>query len=168
MYSHVGTHIDVPAHLFPNGKSIEEYNAGQFAGRALIIHTAANQPYSANDLVGKLKSVSEIDFVLFATGWDKFWGRPDYFESFPVPEEKVLKKIADLGITGVGIDTISIDRISDTHLPNHRMLLSNDIFILENLRNLLFMKQEVIDLFCFPLKIVRGDASPVRAVAKIH
>ena len=37
MFSHVGTHIDAPAHLFADGSSLDALPAEQFVGKALVI-----------------------------------------------------------------------------------------------------------------------------------
>lgn len=37
MYSHTGTHIDAPAHLYVNGLTLEKYPIEQFVGKALVI-----------------------------------------------------------------------------------------------------------------------------------
>ncbi len=37
MYSHTGTHIDPPAHLFAGARTLDRYPAAQFLRRALVI-----------------------------------------------------------------------------------------------------------------------------------
>ena len=37
MYSHTGTHTDSPAHLFENGKSLDEFPASMFCGKAVML-----------------------------------------------------------------------------------------------------------------------------------
>ena len=37
MFSHTGTHVDPPAHLFPGRTTLDAFPAGQFIGKALVI-----------------------------------------------------------------------------------------------------------------------------------
>ena len=38
MYSHTGTHMDPPAHLFAGRTTLDQFPVEQFIGRALVIH----------------------------------------------------------------------------------------------------------------------------------
>ena len=35
--THTGTHMDSPAHIFPDGITLDQFPADQFMGRALVI-----------------------------------------------------------------------------------------------------------------------------------
>ena len=37
MYTHTGTHMDPPAHLYPGEKTLDQFPADQFIGKALVI-----------------------------------------------------------------------------------------------------------------------------------
>ena len=37
LYTHTGTHIDPPAHIFPDGRTLDEFPPEQFIGKALVI-----------------------------------------------------------------------------------------------------------------------------------
>ena len=37
MYSHTGTHMDPPAHLFPGRTTLDQFMPEQFIGKALVI-----------------------------------------------------------------------------------------------------------------------------------
>ena len=37
MYSHTGTHMDAPAHLFAHRTTLDAFDASQFVGKALVI-----------------------------------------------------------------------------------------------------------------------------------
>jgi arylformamidase len=67
------------------------------------------------------------------------------------------------GVSLVGIDYITIDRYSDRTFPVHHRLLGNDILILEGL-HLSEVPSGRYTLFCLPLLIKGGEASPVRAI----
>ena len=37
MFSHTGTHIDAPAHIFEHGQTLDKFEADTFVGKALVI-----------------------------------------------------------------------------------------------------------------------------------
>ena len=37
LFSHIGTHMDAPAHVFPGGTTLDAFPAAQFVGKALIV-----------------------------------------------------------------------------------------------------------------------------------
>lgn len=37
MYSHTGTHMDAPAHMLPNGRTLDDFPAETFAGRGFVV-----------------------------------------------------------------------------------------------------------------------------------
>ena len=42
------------------------------------------------------------DFLLFCTGWDKRWGRADYYEAFPCLTQEAAAFVAELPLKGIG------------------------------------------------------------------
>ena len=50
-------------------------------------------------------------------------------------------------------------------ISNHKILLSNNIIILEYLTNLRFIKSDNFYLMVGPLNIVNGDGAPARVFA---
>jgi kynurenine formamidase len=167
MVSHTGTHIDVPAHIFSDGKTLSDYSPDAFQGRALKFSFSEKQPLTVEAIQQRISRCGIPDFVLLSNGWDKFWGRPEYFGMFPLPGNGIFELFCSLGIKGIGIDAISIDPVGSIDLPHHRIVLSKQLIIIENLTGLNNLPATSFDFFCFPLNIASGDGSPVRAVARI-
>ncbi|MEA4896084.1 MAG: cyclase family protein [Oscillospiraceae bacterium] len=169
MYSHTGTHIDAPAHMFKDGTTLDSFDAAQFAGNALIIDCTELKPGELINmsLIEPCRELAEkADFLLFRTGWDRKWGSSAYFEGFPCISPEVSDFIARTGKKGVGLDTISIDPISDSGYDNHKKLLSgNTIVIIENLCNLDLLGNGLITLIAAPLKFENADGAPARVFA---
>jgi arylformamidase len=165
MCSHTGTHIDVPAHIFAGGKSITDLPVDSFSGTAFKFSNLQN--LSVNMVNLAIDKFGLPDFIIFETGWDKFWDTSDYFDKYPLPANGIFEYIGRLGIKGVGIDAISIDPVLSDKLPNHHSILSRNMIIIENLTRLNQLPDSKFEFFCFPLKIENGDGSPVRAVARI-
>jgi arylformamidase len=161
--SHAGTHIDAPAHFLKKGKTIDQYLAQYFV---LPVHVIAVEdkdsikPESLQNL-----DIESGDALLFKT-FNSISGlscNGSLSEKFVYMSEAAAHLCVDLKVGLVGIDYLSIDRYSDEAAPVHRILLENDILILENI-NLRNVSAGDYTLFCPPLKIMDGEASPVRAL----
>jgi len=108
-------------------------------------------------------------FLLLQTGWDRLWGDPGYFTGFPVLEPEAARWLAGLpGLTGVGVDAISVDPVGDARLPTHRELLSRGLLIIENLTGLDRLDGAEVELLCLPLKLAAADGAPARVLAIIR
>ena len=49
MGSHSGTHLDAPRHFFPEGATLDEFPAGRFVGRGVIVDLRQVQPGGRED-----------------------------------------------------------------------------------------------------------------------
>ena len=165
MYSHTGTHMDAPAHLFPAGATLDALPPARFAGTALVVPCAGAGAVLHMDLLAPVKDAADrADFLLFHTGWDRLWGQAAYFEGYPVPGEDVVDYLLSSGKKGVGLDTVSVDPVGDGALPIHRRLLGGGLVIVENLTNLAAAGGEPFTFCALPLHYEKADGAPVRAV----
>lgn len=169
MYSHTGTHMDPPAHLFAGRPTLDQLPPEQFIGMALVVdcsHLGEGEAVTMDILRRYGEDADRADFLLFRTGWDSRWGDPSYFGDFPCIDEEVLDHILAGSYKGIGFDVISVDPIADAGLTRHRKLFrEKDIVNIENLCNLESCGPGLFHFSCFPLKIRDCDGSPVRAVA---
>lgn len=170
MFSHTGTHIDPPAHLFAGKKTLDAFPIEQFIGKALVIdcrHLGAGQSISLHELAPYGEHVHRADFLLFCTGWDEKWGTPDYFGSYPCIDSDVLDLILAGAYKGIGFDVISLDEITHDPLGRHRILLSQkEIINIENLTGLQALADGSLWSFaCLPIKTENADGAPARAIA---
>jgi len=169
LFSHTGTHMDVPAHIIPGAATLNELPMDQFWGQACVVDVRSlvgrNIETAALTTYGPL--IGEVDFVLFRSGWDKLWHKTGYFEGYPMLTPEAAEWIGGFGLKGIGVDMISVDKEESTDFPIHRSLLSQNILIIENLANLDALPPGGFRFWCLPLKIKNGDGSPVRAAAVI-
>ncbi len=169
MYSHTGTHMDAPAHMFKNGTPLDEFDVTRFVGSAVVIDCTELNEGDRIDMsfIERNRELAEkADFLLFRTGWDKFWGTDAYFGDFPCISSEVADFIVATEKKGVGLDVISIDPITGSSFENHKKLLSqNTIVIIENLCNLDMPGSGLFTLIAAPLKFENADGAPVRAFA---
>jgi arylformamidase len=76
-----------------------------------------------------------------------------------------VERLAELGVTLIGIDTASIDPADSKSLESHQVIRRRDLRVLENLV-LDDVPEGDYELIALPLKLVTADASPVRAVLR--
>ena len=167
MYSHTGTHMDAPAHIYGSGKTLDTMEAEAFVGKCFTVDCKGIEKGRriTMDMIDIQKS-SQAEFILFNTGWSRYWGTDQYFSDYPYVTEEVIDYIRDSGKKGIGFDTIGLDPVSDTNLSLHRRLLKDrEIVIIENLKNLETICGQICTLYCLPLKYKGADGAPARAVA---
>ena len=169
-YSHTGTHMDAPFHIYADRTSLDALPAEQFVGKALVIDCCdvGEGGEIGMEYIDKTLA-DEADFLLFHTGWDKYWGQKKYFGAYPVVSLEVCQYLLDSGKKGVGFDVIGIDPVSDGNLTRHKILLSQrDIVIIENLTNLDKVGSGLFTFAALHLKYKDADGAPIRAVAIIE
>ena len=169
IYSHVGTHMDPPAHIYPDRTTLDEFPASQFIGKGLVIDCRdlnEGEDITLDCILKYGKKAEKVDFLLFNTGWDKYWGTDKYFGDYPCVNDDVLDYVLNGNYKGIGFDTIGIDPVSDENLSRHKKLFKDkDIVNIENLKNLELCGDEIFNFSCCPLKVENSDGAPVRAVA---
>jgi arylformamidase len=166
MCTHTGTHIDAPAHIIPGGKFLDDFPVEKFIGRAIVINCSGIETINLEVLKSHEEGIKLVDFILFYSGWQQKWNTPSYFDEFPVLNQESISWLSKFKLKAVGFDSISADKMGSTTLPNHNLLLSHEILIIENLTNLDKLIGKSFEFNCIPLKIGRSDGSPVRAFAR--
>lgn len=167
MVSHTGTHLDAPGHMFAGAATLDQLPIDQFCGMGVIIDATSCQGEIPLEVIepygGKMRL---CQFVILKTGYDRYWGKMQYFEKYPLLTAQAAKYIADQQqIVGVGIDAISFDKIDSSDFPVHKTLLSTGKILIENLTNLGEIGGNIAMFSVLPLKYQDADGSPVRAVA---
>lgn len=169
MFSHTGTHMDPPSHLFSHRTTLDLLPVDQFIGKALVIDCSnlqEGQRITMDFIEGAKEKADEADFILFHTGWDKRWGTDAYFGDYPYITEEVADYLINSRKKGVGFDVIGIDPISDGNLTIHKKLFSEtDIVVIENLCRLEKAGDELFTFCALPIKYENSDGAPIRAIA---
>lgn len=171
IYTHTGTHMDPPAHLFAGRTTLDAFPVSQFVGKAVVIDCTdlSEGGRITMDHIQRQKADAEqAEFVLFHTGWSRYWGTERYFGDYPCITAQVADYLTASGKKGVGLDTISLDPIADTDLTLHKRLFrEHDIVIIENLDNLDRIGPGLFTLCALPMRHADADGSPIRAVAMV-
>lgn len=165
MYSHSGTHMDAPAHMLKGAAFLNELPASRFCGRAFVMDCTA---YGEGDEIpaSALPALEGLDFLILSTGWESKWGTDGYFGRFPVLSAEAADTVAAAGLSGVGVDMMSVDPMDTTQFPVHMRFFRAGMVIIENLRGLEPLRGGAVELYALPLKYENADGAPVRVIAR--
>ncbi|MBI9078491.1 MAG: cyclase family protein [Pseudodesulfovibrio sp.] len=163
--SHIGTHVDVAAHLYADAPGLDWLGPDNFTGWGAVIDlTALDKPFIDQPDLAALGAMESLDFAILYTGWGQHWKTDQYFDDYPTLTETACRYLGGLQLKGIGLDTLSPDPITSRTLTAHKTLMDHGLVVVENLCNLNELPPEDFLFCCLPLKIRDGDGSPVRAV----
>lgn len=165
--SHVGTHVDAPAHLLEAGATLDSLPPAQFVGKATVLDCSNRGSITLAMLRSYTALLDRVEFVLLYTGWSRYWKTPDYFGDYPVLCQDAAGYLTSLRLKGLGIDAISFDAFTNDDYPIHRILLGSGMILLENLRNLRSLCGREFFLTAAPLKLRNADGAPARVLAML-
>ncbi len=157
--THVGTHVDAPSHMVAEGVTLDQIPLSRFFGRGVYVKAGKNLTLDAMRNV----SIQEGDIVLFHTGMSDFYYQPDYYKDYPAMTEELAHYLVEKRVKMVGVDMCSVDH---EPFPVHRILLTENILILENLTNLATLEGKEFRIYAFPIKL-QLDGAPTRVVAEV-
>ncbi len=158
MEMHTGTHIDSPLHMIDGGHTIDKYDLSRFITKCKVLDfTNVKDKIVAEDLKGK--NINKGDFILLKT---KNSDSNEFDFKFVFLEKSGAEYLKNIEISGVGIDSLGIERDQPDH-KTHKILLNNDVIIMEGLR-LKEVEEGEYKLVALPLKIDGVEAAPTRAV----
>lgn len=159
---HAGTHLDGLMHLTEKLTRIAELPLDLFAGNGFLIDVRGQTVIDLPESV--FETLSPGSVVLFYSGYDQYFGIEKYYFTYPSISEATAWHLVNNGVKMIGMDFPSPD-----YAPYniHKILLSNNILIIENLTNLAeLLPYREFELLAFPLRI-EADSSPLRVVARI-
>jgi kynurenine formamidase len=170
LYSHSGTHMDAPKHFNVSEETIDEIPVSRFISKAWLVdvlHVGSNGLIEINDLKAVSERIAEGDSLLFKSGWNAFFGTAKFRDELPRISKELaewcgVKKINMIGVEPPSVaDVNSIEEVTLVH----RILMKNNIVIIEGLVNLDKIKTDNVTVIALPLKVKNGDGSPARVIA---
>ncbi len=176
MHAGIGTHIDAPAHCFPNGKTIDALTLNELIAPCVMIDISkqvhASYQCSSADVHAFEKKYGKIPkgaFVIVRTGWDKFWHEPEQYRNdlqFPSISIEVANLLLERGIVGLGIDTFSADTESSGY-PVHQAILGAGKYLVENIAHADKLPPVGSFTMALPILTVGGTEAPIRLIGLI-
>jgi arylformamidase len=158
MNVHSGTHVDFNLHMVKDGSTSSDAILSNYISEARVLDLTYVLDRIEKDNLVHL-GIKKNEFILLKTRNSS----DDIFNpDFVFLAESASIYLSELGIKGVGIDALGVERSQKGH-PTHKHLMSKNIIILEGLR-LKDVSVGSYTLIALPLKLKGLDASPVRAV----
>lgn len=159
--SHTGTHIDAPSHCISDGKTLDKINLSTFIGECRVLDLAkAESCITVEDLNGK--NIKKGERILLKTSNSKR-GFSQFYPDFIYLSSEASEYLANIEVTLVGIDSLSIKQKGSSNNTPHTNLLSKGIPIIEGL-NLSNCSEGEYFLVALPLNFIGLDGSPARVI----
>jgi len=164
------THIESPALIWKNGKTIDKFEPGRLLRPAVLLdlRRVAKGVIDDEDLEGAEESaglaIRDGEIAIIQTGWEHFYSQSKRYRAHPALSVNAAEYLAFKGVSAVGIDTLSVDSPTDTKLKNHSVFFRKKILVIENLRNLELIEEPRFHLLALPLNI-KAASSPARVIA---
>jgi arylformamidase len=164
---HNGSHADAPFHFETAGATIDKLPLDAYLGEAVVVDLTSRSSSSRlseiaiADLEPFAEAIRQAGRILLKTG---VWSDAGIFpESIPVIARDVPQWLRERKVKLLGLDLPSVDGIDSKTLDNHHALSGARIAIVESL-DLSAVTAGTYRFSALPLRIVGGDAAPVRAV----
>jgi arylformamidase len=166
LVGNTATYLDSPFHRQREGRDLSEISLEDVAGVPGIV---LDGEVGADRAVWLDAEESQLAgrAVLVRTGWDARWGTDAYWEPAPYIAPAALDLLVRARPKLVGVDFWNVDDTSDPSRRVHTRLLSEQILIVEHLRNLGALPKTGFRFYAVPLRIVTGASFPVRAFAEV-
>jgi len=168
--SHLGTHLEFPSHVKDEWKDGSQIPVESFVGRGVLLNLAAarpRQPIRRSDLDAADRGrVQGGDVVLLDSPYhsEPFVASPA--DRRPDLSEEAARWFLEKRVKCVGWgDGIAIENYAEGCIPFHDLLLGNDILLLEVVKGLDQLREDVFMVVFAPLPVVGLDSCPVRVLA---
>jgi len=192
LITHAGTHLDAPWHYAPTAggapaMTIDEVPLEWCFRDGVVLdmrHKPDGSRITVEDITKALESINydlkPLDIVLFMTGADRYWGKPDYMNHGCGLVKDSTLWLIDKGIRVMGIDAWGFDRpfsvIREEYQKEgdpsiiweaHYAGIEAPYCHIEKLSNLDELPPFGFKVSCFPVKITKASAGWCRPVAII-
>ncbi len=165
--THIGTHIEMPQHFFKEGKDVTQMPLERLVGDAVLLNFTdkkGGEAITLCDLKSYDTDIKKGDIIFINTGWFRYYNTP---KAHPRPyiDTEGIKWLISKKISCLGADLTGIEPKGRKLQPNHKLLLGNDIPLIECLTNLDKIKKRRFMAVILPLSIKGLEACPVRVIA---
>jgi kynurenine formamidase len=183
---HGGTHIDAPIHFSRGGLTVDQISVASLVAPAVVLDISEacnkNRDYrlSVDDLTTwetQHGHIPDGSIVLVRTGWGKYWPDRKRYLGSDVPGDINILHFPGLSmeaarflatqrkISGVGIDTASMDYGPSRLFEAHGVILGAGLYGLENVAHADRLPPTGATIVALPMKIKGGSGAPTRIIA---
>ena len=171
MIGNTGTYLDSPFHRYAEGADLAGLDLSSLVGlRAEVFHL--EDAWDASSRGIRSATLADRDVrgaaVLLHTGWDRWFGQPEYASGAPFLTGEAAQWLIDQGVALVGIDSLNIDDTeSGGERPAHSLLLGAGVHVVEHLTNLGALPPRGARFTAAPPAVEGFGTFPVRAFAEL-
>jgi len=164
MGAHTGTHMDAPIHFVKSGAGMEKLPLPAVLGPARVIHIKDRDSIKIAELRPHRPRKGER--ILFRTrNSGRRWPTKPFLEDFVYLSSEAARFLVSRGVQTVGVDYLSIGGFDSNGPECHGIILNAGIWVIEGL-DLSKAPAGRYDLICLPLKVIKGDGAPARAILR--
>ena len=182
LFDHAGTHVDAPIHTVEDAPALEDVDVSRLIGEAVVLDLRRGDVdylYTVADLEAAQPEVEPGDIVLIHSEFVPATSPSGRIKQTALSEE-AAQWLVDRGVVAVGCEPPGIEHLATGYFekgwynkdtqhhptwPVHRILLGNDVYIIEGLTNLDRISGERVRFSALPLNLPGLSGCPVRAVA---
>ena len=174
---HTGTHIDAPLHYIKSGNTVSDIKLDSLIGPCdvLRLKCGLNDDTSTqestdlkNILTNREIKIEDLEIpqnglekiIILKTMWCDYFNSEDYFHNNPYLSMEFAKFIVENEVETLALDIPSPDKFGNSEI--HKILLENNVNIIENLTNTRILTKNKYKAYFIPLNI-ESEASFVRA-----
>jgi kynurenine formamidase len=180
---HSGTHMDAPGHFVPGGRLSPEITLSELVVPIVVIDIRTRARLDPNAMV-ELEDIERFErkhgkipkgaLVAADSGWAEKVDDPDAFKGGPAfPNynfpgwglEAAMFLAEKRDVTGIGIDTLSLDPGNSMTFPVHVNYLATDRYGLENLTGLDCIPKKGATAYVGLIPWEEGSGGPCRVIA---
>lgn len=161
--THLGTHVDPPAHYLDGGATVDEIPLGSLIGPAVVLDMRGRSQIDRQAL--EQAPLGDHVRVLFKTDNSSRLLEPSFFPDFVHLTADGARYLVQKKVRLVGNDYLSIERYQNPGAPVHHILLEAGVLIVEGV-HLLDVPPGPYEIFCLPMKIKGADGAPARVLLR--
>ena len=166
-HSHVGTHVETPAHFYDGGKDVTELPLTTYFGRAILLEiddAEENLAIMPDFLEKAIGDIIRKEDIIICRNNDEESLKGNRPKPHLTPE--VAQWFRDHRIKMLGIDNnVGLSKDVPSGRELHDILMSDDVALIEWLDNLDQLKKREFFLMALPFKVKIMDSSWARVIA---
>ena len=163
MGTHLGTHVDPPAHFIDNGATVDQIALKTLVGPGVVADLRGCAQIDRQVLVQA--ALVDCKRILLKTDNGALLAGPSFQSAGVYLTEDGARYLVDSGARLVGIDCLSIENPDSPGSPVHRLLLEAGVLVVEGV-HLVDIPAGDYEIFCLPLKIKGADGAPARVILR--
>jgi len=164
MGAHTGTHMDAPCHFLNSKAGVDKMPLDAGIGKARVIGIKNNEMITPEEL--RSHRIRKGERILLKTSnSNSRWYLKPFNKKFVALSVESARFLAERKIKTLGVDYLSIGSMQSDGAEVHRLILKAGVWPIEGL-DLSKVEPGDYEMICLPLRIVKSDGSPVRALLR--